>query len=97
MPRGYGEVQSIHDFINYVKGVNQASVQAYSDIPPDIRERWYQRNVDQQFEKALDAYYNNQDLSTDIVALMEHQRQTDNHFRYSDRALMSSKYRDDMK
>ncbi|MDY7991363.1 GH-E family nuclease [Paenibacillus polymyxa] len=95
--RGYGEVQSIHDFINYVKGVNQASVQAYSDIPPDIRERWYQRNVDQQFEKALDAYYNNQDLSTDIVALMEHQRQTDNHFRYSDRALMSSKYRDDMK
>ncbi|WP_336077939.1 phage baseplate assembly protein V [Paenibacillus sp. 203] len=95
--RGYGEVQSIHDFINYVKGVNQASVQAYSDIPSDIRERWYQRNVDQQFEKALDAYYNNQDLSTDIVALMEHQRQTDNHFRYSDRALMSSKYRDDMK
>ncbi|MEK3852117.1 phage baseplate assembly protein V [Paenibacillus sp. FSL R7-0340] len=95
--RGYGEVQSIHDFINYVKGVNQASVQAYSDIPSDIRERWYQRNMDQQFENALDAYYNNQDLSTDIVALMEHQRQTDNHFRYSDRALMSSKYRDDMK
>ncbi|WP_148267376.1 hypothetical protein [Paenibacillus terrae] len=95
--RGYGEVQSIPDFINYVKGVNQASVQAYSDVPSDIRERWYQRNVDQQFEKALDAYYNNQDLSTDIVALMEHQRQTDNHFRYSDRALMSSKYRDDMK
>ncbi|ALP36271.1 hypothetical protein ASL14_08930 [Paenibacillus sp. IHB B 3084] len=95
--RGYGEVQSIHDFINYVKGVNQASVQAYSDIPSDIRERWYQRNVDQQFEDALNAYYNNQDLSTDIVALMEHQRQTDNHFRYSDRALMSSKYRDDMK
>ncbi|MEK5377542.1 phage baseplate assembly protein V [Paenibacillus sp. FSL P2-0173] len=95
--RGYGEVQSIHDFINYVKGVSQASVQAYSDIPPDIRERWYQRNVDQQFEDALNAYYNNQDLSTDIVALMEHQRQTDNHFRYSDRALMSSKYRDDMK
>ncbi|MGW9571400.1 hypothetical protein [Paenibacillus terrae] len=95
--RGYGEVQSISDFINYVKGVNQASVQAYSDVPSDIRERWYQRNVDQQFEKALDAYYNNQDLSTDIVALMEHQRQTDNHFRYSDRALMSSKYRDDMK
>ncbi|WP_336077678.1 deaminase domain-containing protein [Paenibacillus sp. 203] len=31
--RGYGEVQSAHDFINYVKGVNQASVQAYSDIP----------------------------------------------------------------
>ncbi|MEE4570764.1 polymorphic toxin type 28 domain-containing protein [Paenibacillus polymyxa] len=95
--RGYGEVQSIHDFINYVKGVDQASVQAYSEVPSDIRERWYQRNVDQQFEKALDAYYNNQDLSTDIVALMEHQRQTDNHFRYSDRALMSSKYRDDMK
>ncbi|WP_025719948.1 phage baseplate assembly protein V [Paenibacillus polymyxa] len=95
--RGYGEVQSIHDFINYVKGVNQASVQAYSEVPSDIRERWYQRNVDQQFEYALDAYYNNQDLSTDIVALMEHQRQTDNHFRYSDRALMSSKYRDDMK
>ncbi|MDQ0049237.1 hypothetical protein J2T18_003538 [Paenibacillus polymyxa] len=95
--RGYGEIQSIHDFINYVKGVNQASVQAYSEVPSDIRERWYQRNVDQQFEKALDAYYNNQDLSTDIVALMEHQRQTDNHFRYSDRALMSSKYRDDMK
>ncbi|MHB0861183.1 hypothetical protein ACYCS5_10985 [Paenibacillus sp. SEL3] len=95
--RGYGGVQSISDFINYVKGVNQASVQAYSDIPSDIRERWYQRNVDQQFEDALDAYYNNQDLSTDIIALMEHQRQTDNHFRYSDRALMSSKYRDDMK
>ncbi|MBE0340123.1 hypothetical protein E4V51_01640 [Paenibacillus sp. 28ISP30-2] len=95
--RGYGEVQSIHDFINYVKGVNQASVQAYSDIPPDIRERWYQRNVEQQFEDALNAYYNNQDPFTDIVALMEHQRQTDSHFRYSDRALMSSKYRDDMK
>ncbi|WP_192512468.1 phage baseplate assembly protein V [Paenibacillus sp. 23TSA30-6] len=95
--RGYGEVQSIHDFINYVKGVNQASVQAYSDIPSDIRERWYQRNVDQQFEDALNAYYNNQDPFTDIVALMEHQRQTDSHFRYSDRALMSSKYRDDMK
>ncbi|WP_404596123.1 hypothetical protein [Paenibacillus sp. RC82] len=87
--RGYGEVQSIHDFINYVKGVNQASVQAYSDIPSDIRERWYQRNVDQEFEKALDAYYNKQDPFTDIVSLMEHQRQTGNHFRYSDRALMS--------
>ncbi|WP_058830541.1 DNA/RNA non-specific endonuclease [Paenibacillus polymyxa] len=95
--RGYGEVQSIHDFINYVKGVNQASVKAYSEVPSDIRERWYQRNVDQQFEKALDAYYNNQDLSTDIIALLEYQRQTDNHFRYSDRALMSPKYREDMK
>lgn len=95
--RGYGEVQSISDFIKYVKGVNQASVQAYSEVPSDIRERWYQRNVDQQFEDALNAYYNNQELSTDIVALMEHQRQTDNHFRYSDRALMSPKYRDDMK
>lgn len=95
--RGYGGVQSISDFINYVKGVNQASVQAYSYIPFDIRERWYQRNVDQQFEDALDAYYNDQAPFSDIVALMEHQRQTGNHFRYSDRALMSPNYRDDMK
>ncbi|MBE0342067.1 hypothetical protein E4V51_14040, partial [Paenibacillus sp. 28ISP30-2] len=95
--RGYGEVQSIHDFINYVKGVNQASVQAYSDIPSDIRERWYQRNVDHEFERALDDYYNNQEPVTDMDVFLQYKLNTGNHFRYSDRAFISPNYRDDMK
>ncbi|MGM1022196.1 MAG: contractile injection system protein, VgrG/Pvc8 family [Bacillota bacterium] len=95
--RGYGEVQSIPDFINYVKGVNQASVQAYSDIPSDIRERWYQRNVDHEFERALDDYYNNQEPVTDMDVFLQYQLNTGNHFRYSDRAFISPNYRDDMK
>ncbi|MGV6935548.1 hypothetical protein ACWA2B_08515 [Paenibacillus sp. CMM36] len=81
--RGYGEVQSIHDFINYVKGVNQASVQAYSDIPSDIRERWYQRNVDQQFEDALNAYHKDPERVNDLMVFIRHQNENRHPIPYS--------------